>query len=145
MTTTNSIKCSSCGHENPSASQFCNNCGKTLETAALQPVVWPTPSPVQPAVAEEAHDKSHHSQMFYFWVFFVLAVITIVEVFLTNIDNTTFRITSLFVLSAAKFALVAMFFMHLSGDKRMFQILFLGPLFIGSAILVSLVGLFQNF
>ncbi len=145
MTTAPGVKCSNCGHENPSAAQFCNSCGKALETPALQPVVWPTPSPVQHPVAEEPHDKSHHNQMFYFWVFFVLAVITIVEVFLTNVDNTAFRITSLMVLSAGKFALVAMFFMHLSGDKRMFQILFLGPLFIGSAILVSLVGLFQNF
>jgi len=83
--------------------------------------------------------------MFYFWVFLVLTVITIVEVFLTNIDNTAIRITSLMVLSTAKFALVIMFFMHLSGDNKMYKLLFVGPVLLGGAVLVSLVGLFQNF
>jgi caa(3)-type oxidase subunit IV len=144
MTTAQATHCSNCGHANPSGALFCNSCGKTIEPPK-PPTQAPLGVPPRPAVVEAEHDQTHHPQMFYFWVFLVLTVITIVEVFLTNIDNTAIRITSLMVLSTAKFALVIMFFMHLSGDNKMYKLLFVGPVLLGGAVLVSLVGLFQNF
>jgi hypothetical protein len=45
----------------------------------------------------------------------------------------------LLVLSAAKFALVAMFYMHLKQDPRLLSNLFVFPIIIAAVIIVSLV------
>ena len=118
----------------------------------------PPPVPVAHAVRAEAREevltlpipeflthKAHRSQLFYVGIFLALAIITIVEIGVFYVDVTAFRVPSLFILSAAKFALVIMFFMHLKGDRRFFSLLFIGPLFIGAAVLLSLTGLFRNF
>ena len=97
-----------------------------------------------PAPGFLEHSKSHRSPGFYTRIFITLVIITIVEVGIFYVDQEAIRIPSLLLLSAAKFALVLMFFMHLKGERRLFSLLFVGPLFIGSAILVALVGLFQN-
>ena len=76
----------------------------------------------------------------------VLAVITAVEVsvfYLTILARYLAPI--LIVLSAAKFALVVMFFMHLKSDHRAFTGLFVGPLMIAILITVALMALFGVF
>ena len=50
----------------------------------------------------------------------------------------------LIVLSAAKFALVAMFYMHLRFDHRWFSYMFVGPLIIAVIVVVSLLWLFGH-
>ena len=50
----------------------------------------------------------------------------------------------LIVLGAAKFALVAMFYMHLKYDHRLFRVLFTGPLLIASLTLLALLFLFGH-
>ncbi len=45
----------------------------------------------------------------------------------------------LIVLSAAKFALVAMFYMHLKGDGKLLTSLFVFPIIIASVIIVMLI------
>ena len=118
----------------------------------------PPPSPVAHAVREEAREeiltlpvqeiishKAHRSQLFYVGVFLALAVITIVEIGVFYVDVTAVRVPSLIILSAGKFALVIMFFMHLKGDRRFFSLLFIGPLFIGAAMLLALTVLFEKF
>lgn len=45
----------------------------------------------------------------------------------------------LLVLSAAKFALVAMFYMHLKQDPRLLSNLFVFPIMIAAVIIISLV------
>jgi cytochrome c oxidase subunit 4 len=73
----------------------------------------------------------------------VLAVITAVEVsvfYLTVLARYLAPI--LIVLSAAKFALVVMFFMHLKSDHRLFRGLFVGPLAISIAVVLALMALF---
>lgn len=47
----------------------------------------------------------------------------------------------LIVLSAAKFALVAMFYMHLKQDSKLFTNLFVWPIIIAAAIILSLIVL----
>lgn len=47
----------------------------------------------------------------------------------------------LIVLSAAKFALVAMFYMHLKGDGRLLTSLFVFPIIIATVIIVTLLVL----
>jgi len=49
----------------------------------------------------------------------------------------------LVVLSAAKFALVAMFYMHLKGDGKLLTSLFVFPIIIAVAIALALIALFS--
>jgi cytochrome c oxidase subunit 4 len=48
-------------------------------------------------------------------------------------------------MSAAKFAIVVLFYMHLKYDHKLFKALFTGPLMIAMATLVSLLFLFGKF
>ncbi|MGH7262918.1 MAG: cytochrome C oxidase subunit IV family protein [Candidatus Rokuibacteriota bacterium] len=76
----------------------------------------------------------------------VLAVITAVEVSVFYITIfARYLAPILIVLSAAKFALVVMFFMHLRSDHRAFTGLFVGPLVIAVLITVALMALFGSF
>jgi caa(3)-type oxidase subunit IV len=49
---------------------------------------------------------------------------------------------TLIVLSAIKFALVAMFYMHLKQDSRIFSGLLIFPLIIAAVVILALLGLF---
>lgn len=82
----------------------------------------------------------------YLLVAAVLAVITAVEVSLFYVTvMARFLAPLLIVLSAAKFSLVVMFFMHLRSDHRAFTGLFVGPLVIAIAIILALMALFGAF
>ena len=48
----------------------------------------------------------------------------------------------LLLLSAGKFALVAMYYMHLKQDSKLFSGLFVFPLIIATVVIVSLIALF---
>ena len=48
----------------------------------------------------------------------------------------------LLVLSAAKFALVAMFYMHLKQDSKVFSGLFVFPIILAIGMILALLGLF---
>ena len=48
----------------------------------------------------------------------------------------------LLVLSAAKFALVAMFYMHLKQDSKIFSGVFVFPIILAALIILALLGLF---
>jgi heme/copper-type cytochrome/quinol oxidase subunit 4 len=52
-----------------------------------------------------------------------------------------FFVPLLLALSAVKFALVAMFYMHLKQDHRLFSGVFVFPLIIAAIVIVSLVVL----
>jgi cytochrome c oxidase subunit 4 len=54
---------------------------------------------------------------------------------------TPILVPLLLVLSAGKFALVVLFFMHLRYDSRLLSALFVGPLFIASGLAVALMTL----
>ena len=47
------------------------------------------------------------------------------------------------MLSAAKFALVVLFYMHLKFDSRLFSGVFVGGLLLAVAVAVTLMSLFQ--
>ncbi|MBI4590628.1 MAG: cytochrome C oxidase subunit IV family protein [Candidatus Rokubacteria bacterium] len=93
------------------------------------------------------HPVSQHPPVrIYLLVAAVLSVITAVEVsvfYLTVLAR--FLAPLLIVLSAAKFSLVVMFFMHLKSDHHAFTGLFVGPLVIAVAITVALMALFGAF
>ena len=101
--------------------------------------------------ADAAHD--HPTTGLYVKIGVVLFVLTALEVGAYEVAHadTVTALTSavgavlvpvLLVLSAAKFALVAMFYMHLKQDSKLFSGLFVFPLIIAAVVIVSLIVLF---
>lgn len=75
-----------------------------------------------------------------------LIVLTVMEVAVVYIPPLRpVLLPVLVVLSSAKFALVAMFYMHLRFDHRWFTYLFVGPLVVAGGLLISLLWLFHVF
>ncbi len=93
----------------------------------------------------EMHE--HPTWREYKWVALVLTVITIAEVWVyyTPFRESTMFAPVLLVMSAFKFAIVVLFYMHLKYDHKLFRALFTGPLMIAMATLVSLLFLFGKF
>ena len=76
-----------------------------------------------------------------------LTVITAVEVWVYYIPTfvaSRFFVPALLIMSAVKFATVAMFYMHLKYDHRLFRVLFTGPLIIACVTIISLLFLFGH-
>ena len=99
-------------------------------------------------MAETHTAQSHSSSTRFYWtVAAVLAVITIVEVALTLIPGIPhlLLVVMLLVLAAIKGAGVVMFFMHLRGDARVFQLLFIAPLVLATSMIVVFLAIFSNF
>ena len=92
--------------------------------------------------AEPVHDphgahEQHASVGFYWMIGAILAVITGMEVAIFYIPAIGGALVpSLLVLSAAKFVMVVMFFMHLKFDSKIFTGLFLA----GLSLAVFVVG-----
>jgi cytochrome c oxidase subunit IV len=95
-------------------------------------------------------EHAHPSAALYAKVGLVLFVLTALEVGLYEITygdhagpfSTSimpFFVPVLLLLSAAKFALVAMFYMHLKQDSKLFTGLFVFPLTIAAVIIVGLI------
>ena len=91
-------------------------------------------------------DHEHPTWSTYWKVALILTVITVVEVWAYYIPWLVERqgifVPFLLILSAAKFVIVVMFYMHLKYDHRLFRALFTGPLIVAVATLVALLFLF---
>jgi cytochrome c oxidase subunit IV len=97
------------------------------------------------AAAHDAH--AHPTWKQYKWVALILTVITIFEVWIYYIPSyvaTKLFVPSLLIMSAVKFAIVVLFYMHLKYDARLFRALFTGPLIIAVVTLISLLFLFGH-
>jgi len=93
----------------------------------------PTPSaPPEP--------KSGASRRTYVLVFVALAVITALEVGVTYLPVP--RVPVLVPLALIKAGLVALFYMHLKYDRRVFGLVFLAGLLMGVGLILSLLALF---
>jgi cytochrome c oxidase subunit 4 len=78
----------------------------------------------------------------YVKVALILSVVTALEFAVIYIRALTpILVPLLLVMSAAKFALVVLFFMHLRDDSRVLATLFLGPLVIAIGFVVALTTL----
>ena len=74
-----------------------------------------------------------------------LLVLTVMEVWIFYIPALArVLVPVLLVLSALKFALVAMFYMHLKFDHAWFSYMFVGPLIIAIGLAVALLWLFGH-
>jgi len=78
---------------------------------------------------------AHAGPGFYWLVGFVLAVITIVEVWLFDVEGLGgWYIPILLILSVGKFVGVVAYFMHLRFDHRMFTYIFTSSMIVGILI-----------
>ena len=94
----------------------------------------------------EVHEHPTWKQ--YKWVALILTLITVVEVWAYYVPSFVASpafVPVLLIMSAVKFAIVVLFYMHLKYDHRIFKALFTGPLIIAMATLISLLFLFGKF
>ncbi len=99
-------------------------------------------------------EKSHPSAVIYLQVAVVLFGLTALEVGAYEVARRErpaplaavvgpLIVPILVVLSAAKFALVAMFYMHLKQDAKVYSGLFVFPIIIALAVVFALIALFS--
>lgn len=89
---------------------------------------------------------AHATTGTYLAVAAVLTIITIVEVGVFYVPAFKPVLAPvLLVLSAAKFSLVAMFYMHLKFDKPLFRVVFTLPLLLAVGVAIALLFLFGAF
>lgn len=94
----------------------------------------------QPKPAE-AH--AHPTAGTYLRVAALLVILTVIEVGVFYVPAfQAVLVPVLLLLSAIKFSLVAMFYMHLRSDSRYFSFLFGGPLLIATGMALGLLFLF---
>jgi cytochrome c oxidase subunit 4 len=95
---------------------------------------------------EARKERKHPSVDAYLAVAGVLTVITLVEVGVFYVPAFQPVLAPvLLVLSATKFALVVMFYMHLKADHRLFTLIFSVPLLLALGVGVALLFLFGVF
>jgi cytochrome c oxidase subunit 4 len=92
-------------------------------------------------------EKEHPTWSTYWKIAVILTLITVAEVWIYYVPG--FRDGALFVptlltMSAIKFAIVVMFYMHLRYDHKLFRALFTGPLLIAATTIVALLFLFGH-
>jgi len=96
----------------------------------------------------DAHPEHHHPDWrTYRWVALILTLITVGEVWIYYIPAfvaSRLFVPTLLILSAIKFVIVVMFYMHLKYDAKLFRALFTGPLIIAAITLISLLFLFGH-
>jgi len=95
-----------------------------------------------PGQPEHAHPGAKE----YLAIAVVLTVITAVEVAIFYIPQMhPVLVPSLLTLSALKFTMVAMFYMHLKFDHRLFSWLFVVPMALAAFVILALMKLFGVF
>jgi cytochrome c oxidase subunit 4 len=99
--------------------------------------------PRVPDSVEPARPEAGHAEVgTYVKVAAILTVITALEFAVIYIRAfTPILVPLLLVMSAAKFALVVLFFMHLRYDSRALSTVFVGPLVIAIGFVVALTTL----
>ncbi len=94
------------------------------------------------ATDQQAHPKTST----YLAIAGILAVITVVEVGVFYVPSLKGVLAPMLLsLSAVKFSLVVMFYMHLKSDHKLFTAIFSIPLVIALAVGVALLFLFCVF
>jgi len=92
-------------------------------------------------------EHAHPTWSTYWKVALILFFITVAEVWAYYIPSFVASrafVPTLLILSALKFAIVVMFYMHLKYDHRLFRVLFTGPLMVAALTLLGLMFLFGH-
>jgi len=93
-----------------------------------------------------ATEHSHPTAAVYIRVAAILFMLTVLEVGVFYVP--TFHpilVPALLILSAIKFSIVVMFYMHLKMDNRFFTLIFGGPLLLAFGMMMALMFLFRVF
>ena len=94
----------------------------------------------------EHSDQIHVTNRTYVLIAVVLAILTAIEVMVFYLEAMApVLLTTLLVLMIVKFALVAMFFMHLKFDSRILSVVFAWGIFIAVSIILALLAVFGKF
>jgi len=102
--------------------------------------------PAPPDHADAAGARAHASVATYAKVAVILTLITAMEFSAIYIRQLTpILVPLLLVMSAAKFALVVLFFMHLRYDSRVVSFIFTGSLTLAIVIALALMTLTGQF
>ena len=89
-------------------------------------------------------ERAHPTPAKYVAIALILAAITLIEVAIVYMDFLADIVGPvLVILSAAKFAMVVMFFMHLRFDNRLFSTIFVTGLLLATGVLITLLALFR--
>jgi cytochrome c oxidase subunit 4 len=98
-------------------------------------------------MSDTANPRSGHpGTRVYLAVAAVLTVLTAIEVTVFYVEALQpVLLPLLLLLSAAKFALVVMFYMHLKFDRAAYSAIFIAQLFIAAVVIVALMVLFAVF
>ena len=99
-------------------------------------------------MSQEIHSTEGHTGHptagLYFKIAMILSVVTAIEVGIFYLTWLGYWIIPvLFVLSAGKFALVAMYYMHLKFDHKLFSYMFVGGFVLATSVIFALIFLFQ--
>ena len=92
-------------------------------------------------------EKEHPTWSTYWKVALILTLITIAEVWIYYIPSFVASrgfVPTLLLLSAVKFAIVVLFYMHLRYDHKLFRAVFTGPLIIAMTTIIALMFLFGH-
>ena len=96
------------------------------------------------APAHEDHTSGHPTWRTYVVVGAILTIITAIEVAIFYIDSLAgVLVPSLLLLSALKFFIVVLFYMHLKFDSKVFGRVFFAPLLLGALVVIGMVILFK--
>jgi len=96
-------------------------------------------------MAGDLAHEAHESTRFYWMVGAVLAVVTIVEVAITFLPLPHELIVAvLMILMVVKGAGVVMYFMHLKGDARILQAVFVVPFLLATVMILLFLLLFSQ-
>lgn len=91
--------------------------------------------------AHSVEHQSHRAE--YVTIFLVLGVMTIFEVFVPSVWgaewSSTLKMLLLCILALGKASLVALFFMHLKGEKPWLRWIGIAPLYMGAAVIIIML------
>lgn len=93
--------------------------------------------------AEHTRERGHPTPLTYVKVALTLSFITAVEVGIFYIDMIpALFVACFFILSATKFVMVALFYMHLRYDARLFSTFFFGGVLLAMIVVVAVLAIF---
>lgn len=100
-------------------------------------------------MADDAAHAEHYHPTWkeYKWIALILTVITIVEVwayYIPELVASRIFVPALLIMSAVKFIMVVMYYMHLKYDHKLFRALFTGPLIVAVLTILGLLLLFSK-
>ena len=96
--------------------------------------------------SDGAVHTGHPTPLTYFKVAMTLSVITAIEVAIFYVEDLGKGIIPILtVLSIAKFAMVAMFYMHLKYESRLFSSFFVTGLILAALVVLAVLALFRFF